>query len=454
MEMCTDLQKSIDDEKKKLKRPPSGEPTITIKDDYVPAEAEADRQRRTSDESDLGAYQARHLNGSSTPQMDVLMQMITSNQKLIDKEEKKLKRLRSGEPTITIKDDYVPVEEEADRQQRTSDESDPGAKRQKLDDESELSIINPDDEMPPVIDDSPSSPPHETGEDGKQETKLKIIYTNANGITGKINSLQATINENDCNICCITETKLKGLPPILENHTWETRNRTNKQGGGVATIISKNLTKCTKRIENLEHADMEIMWIEVKTCSKDKIHIGTYYGKQENTQADTVEREMNELKVQINRLKEQGGIILTGDFNAKIGINQPKCTQKTSRNGKFLENLINETGLIPISTNASRGIWTRQNRTKHSEKSVIDYILVDENTLKQMEEIIVDEEGTHRMCGKKESDHNTMLLTINICQQRDMDHMEQNEPQSKSVVDCILVDENTLIKQMGRNNGG
>ena len=271
-----------------------------------------------------------------------------------------------------------------------------------------------EDEIPPVIDDSPSSPPHETGEDGKQETKLRIIYTNANGITGKINSLQAAINEYDCNICCITETKLKGLPPILENHTWETRNRTSVQGGGVAIIISKDLAKNTKRIENLEHADIEKMWIELEICNQKK-YIGIYYGKQEKTHADTVEREIDELTTEINRLKQQGGIILTGDFNAKIGISQPKCTQKNSRNGKFLENLINETGLIPISTNASRGIWTRQNRTKHTEKSVIDYILVDENTLKQMEEIIVDEEGTHRIFGKKESDHNTILLTINIC---------------------------------------
>ena len=51
-------------------------------------------------------------------------------------------------------------------------------------------------------------------------------------------------------------------------------------------------------------------------------------------------------------------------------------------------------------------------------KYVIDYILVDENTLKQMEEIIVDEEGTHRIGGKNESDHNIIL---------DLSHRHQNE---------------------------
>ena len=44
---------------------------------------------------------------------------------------------------------------------------------------------------------------------------------------------------------------------------------------------------------------------------------------------------------------------------------------------------------------------------------------MDEDTLRQMEEIIVDEEGTHIIGGKNESDHNTILLTINTTMNRD-----------------------------------
>ena len=132
-----------------------------------------------------------------------------------------------------------------------------------------------------------------------------------------------------------------------------------------------------------------------------------------------IDREMNELRTQINRLKQEGGIILTGDFNAKINIDQPNCKQATSRNGKYLEELIKETGLIPISAKATRGRWTRQHRTNPTEKSIIDYILVDENTNKQIEEIIVDEEGTHRIRGNNDSDHNTILLTLNTTANRE-----------------------------------
>ena len=77
---------------------------------------------------------------------------------------------------------------------------------------------------------------------------------------------------------------------------------------------------------------------------------------------------MNELRTQINRLKQEGDIILTGYFNAKINIDQPNCKQPTSRNDKYLEELIKETGLIPISAKATRGRWTRQHRTNPTEK--------------------------------------------------------------------------------------
>ena len=120
----------------------------------------------------------------------------------------------------------------------------------------------------------------------------------------------------------------------------------------------------------------------------------------DNTPTVNIDREMNEIRTQINRLKQEGGIILTGDFNAKINTDQPNCKQPTSRNGKYLEELIKETGLIPISVKATRGRWTRQHRTNPTETSIIDYILVDENTNKQIEEVIVDEEGTHRIRGK------------------------------------------------------
>ncbi len=85
--------------------------------------------------------------------------------------------------------------------------------------------------------------------------KLKILYTNANGITGKIPSLQAAIKEYKANMCCITETKIRTQTPVVENFNWETKNRKNKQGGGVAILTHTNLQNNISRVTNTEEQD-------------------------------------------------------------------------------------------------------------------------------------------------------------------------------------------------------
>ena len=80
--------------------------------------------------------------------------------------------------------------------------------------------------------------------------------------------------------------------------------------------------------------------------------------------------------------------------------------------------MIDNTRLTPTSTEADTGIWTRVNRNKPSEKSVIDYIVTTPTIHKNRKMNIIDESGEFRVKGKKETDHNTMTLTININQPR------------------------------------
>ena len=67
-----------------------------------------------------------------------------------------------------------------------------------------------------------------------------------------------------------------------------------------------------------------------------------------------------------------------------------------------------------MSTNANNGLWTRQNRRNAQQKSIIDYILTDEKTTQQIEEMIVDEQGALRLKGNNETDHNTIAATIEL----------------------------------------
>ena len=93
-----------------------------------------------------------------------------------------------------------------------------------------------------------------------ESEQLKILYTNANGINGKINSLTTAMSEYGCNVACIAETKLAGQPPNIPGYTWETRNRNNKQGGGVAIITKQNLNNHINRVTEIETQTR--IWIE------------------------------------------------------------------------------------------------------------------------------------------------------------------------------------------------
>ena len=82
------------------------------------------------------------------------------------------------------------------------------------------------------------------------------------------------MEEYDCNIACITKTKITTHTPNIPGYSWETNNRQNKQGGGVAIIISDTIKNKANRIVDLEDQDQEIIWIEIKQ-GNNKTFIGT-----------------------------------------------------------------------------------------------------------------------------------------------------------------------------------
>ncbi len=187
------------------------------------------------------------------------------------------------------------------------------------------------------------------------------MYTNPNGIIGKTTSLMNNLQEYQCNICCLAETKLQHKPPNIEGYYWEFKNRNNKGGGGVAILISNTMKTQTSRVTEIEDQDQEIIWIETKQGTH-KTYIGCYYGPQESTLTDEIEREMSQLQTQIIKLKKNGSVILTGDFNAKLEVSTANHKQNESRNGKHLRKMIKNSDLIPISIKPDRGFWTRENR--------------------------------------------------------------------------------------------
>ena len=228
---------------------------------------------------------------------------------------------------------------------------------------------------------------------------------------GKQGSLQSAAETAEATIIAITETA--GKPPELAGYKWvATKERTNQGGGGVAIAVREDLTNRTTPCTTIDKGNEEAAWIEIKTSQNRYISIGTYYGKQEIADEDTVIEEYESLTTQITQLKTKGEVILTGDFNAKLQTKLNDTTvQEQFRNGQHLKNLMDTTKLKNAASHKNTvGLWTRQKRTNPDERSIIDHILTTEKIANNIRDMNIDEKGTLRLKGRKESDHNTITL--------------------------------------------
>ncbi len=245
------------------------------------------------------------------------------------------------------------------------------------------------------------------------EKRITILYANANGIGDKAISIQSAAQMTEAHIIAITETKQ--IPPKIEGYAkWYSKERKDRQGGGVAITVKEELTNITTRCTEFDEEPQEVVWVELKTSNVNSVYICTYYGKQEKAPAEEVENEYSNLAIQVEYFRKKGEVILTGDFNAKLQIEKNGILQRQSPHGQILQDFIDFNQLHVASLNTQKGTWTRQNRNKPEEKSVIDYIIVTGKLEHQIQQTIIDEEGHLRIKGRKESDHNTIVMRTGI----------------------------------------
>ena len=228
---------------------------------------------------------------------------------------------------------------------------------------------------------------------------------------GKIPSLMSAAKATEAHIIGLAETKLGRIAPDTPGYIWRNGPRATN-GGGVALLIREDIVHMTKDVEGLEDQNQEIKWTEL-TSGRNKVYIGIYYGPQEKCSDEEAERQYSQITSQINKLRKKGEVILMGDFNAKLEVENQVVQQKQSRNGTCMQKMLDETGMKAKSLEATYGHWTRVKRKDTAEKSVIDYIIMSEKIADATKYLAIDEIGAHRLKGKAESDHNTMTVEIN-----------------------------------------
>ena len=203
----------------------------------------------------------------------------------------------------------------------------------------------------------PTTPKETTTQPGKKRRKrirknkeITIATINVRGMKGKIRSLESVLNTEKIAIALITETQMKkGEKISIKGYRWVHRPRPNNKGGGVGILVTEKLAQNTTEDNSSEAPEhLETKWIKLE-CRPKNIAIGVFYGPQENEKIEKVKEIYEALNYQIAQKAQSNEIIIAGDYNAKLEIDNKDCKQTESRNGRILRNLANENNLKPIN---------------------------------------------------------------------------------------------------------
>ena len=250
--------------------------------------------------------------------------------------------------------------------------------------------------------------------------KFVLMYVNARGIKAKQASFLTKVDEIKPTIICITETHLIGtIKCDIEGYDVRRSDR-DIMGGGIMIAVKNEIKHVCTKVEDKKNVG-ECMWIVIDN-QRIKIRLGLIYAPQESRSKKEVLKVMyEEIKEQIGLAKErQQKIVIIGDLNCKIGEEIPGNRKDVTTGGRLLMKMVEMHKLIVLNkTSQCEGLWTR---TDDKTRSVIDYIIADEESEKALEKMVIDEEGdlAPESQGGKCSDHNLMTARFNwvICEQR------------------------------------
>ena len=236
------------------------------------------------------------------------------------------------------------------------------------------------------------------------------MYTNIRGIKGKKSSLIEHLGSEEPQIFLLTETLLPTNTDIkLDNYTFFGKARSEKQGGGVGILVRNNIRNLI--IPHISEREIEMLWISLRRKNH-PLFIGCYYGKQESRcSVEEIKKEMEVLSEEIEEYKKEGEIIIFMDGNGKIGL----LGEEKSRNGKLLEKVFEEHELTILNkSDKCKGKVTRENTKNMNEKSAIDFVVSTKEISRSLISMEIDEEGIYKIRGNKNTDHNTIIINIEI----------------------------------------
>ena len=274
------------------------------------------------------------------------------------------------------------------------------------------------------------------GKRKKNNTKqcgLTLYFNNINGYICKKESLLEIVKTIQPDIISLCETKLGKDDGInIEGYECVVSNVKRGQEGlmvaarcGTFTQIEPVSKGSNILVVRIEYPDWTM---RVIVC----------HGPQEDDKQELRSLFFENLAVEIERCNGSDEIpIVLGDLNAKISGDSSYNSSLCSGNGKLLLDLLSEHGLTAANfIKETEGKWTRIQKKKGVLcKSILDYILLEEQLLSRFTSLRIDENKIstpYRITKAKgqlkltHSDHCALIMTLNCTK-------GNNKPKSRKV---------------------
>ena len=230
---------------------------------------------------------------------------------------------------------------------------------------------------------------------------FKIYYVNTRGIKSELNSIDRIVGELSPQVICLTETMLGEKEEVTINGYTNFYNNNKIGKGGIIIAVQNDLKEVTIETDRTKE-EYQTLWIKINN-GRNKINIGCVYAPQEGkTRLTVFNRMYDHVKDRINKIKQDDErLILTGDFNAKVGDAIQGNKEEITKSGKNFLKMILEQDLMMLNKSTQcQGKWTR---LSGEEKSILDYILIFKEDEQYVDFIEIDEAKEHTPRYKEKS---------------------------------------------------
>ena len=212
------------------------------------------------------------------------------------------------------------------------------------------------------------------------------------------------------------------LPP----YTGWSRNRSEKGGGGIASVVAHQYKNSTTQAGEGEGND-EYLITRIE-CFSPALNIINCYGEQRKTQKEEVEDKWRRLRKEMEGIRAKNEFcLLSGDLNKLVGCGEwgvPDNHPEVSFGGKLLRDLLSTGNWFLVNalgeTVVTGGPFTRQDPAT-GNKSCLDLFVVSADLLPYVDKLVIDSQREMAVAravkmGKNYklvySDHFTCLLTF------------------------------------------